>query len=362
MQRKTLILRLSSLGDIVHATAAFAPLRAAGAEIHILVKPAFRDLIESCAPGVKVKVYDPRARGESAARAELLRWIESEGFACILDLHDTLRTRLWRARLRKLAPVFVARKPRLREFLVYFLRLRAAAGLGRGGRARRMRATAIEAVRTLWGVEFSQDAAPWTELSAPQATTIIPGVPEREYIVMVPGSAWPGKRWPEARFQEVATYVARAFPVVVLGGPNEDYCERIAASARTLAPDSVSLHGKTTIGECARVLAGALVVIGNDTGLVHIAEALGKDVIAIEGPTHPAQGYSVYRPGSRLVAADLACRPCSKNGRICWRFGTRACMEKIAASAVLKQLEGRLAGPGLGPGPGREARARDSAL
>jgi ADP-heptose:LPS heptosyltransferase len=62
-KRKVLVLRLSSLGDIIHASSVFSPLRAAGAEIFFVVKPAFADLIKTTAPDVRVYIYDSKANG-----------------------------------------------------------------------------------------------------------------------------------------------------------------------------------------------------------------------------------------------------------------------------------------------------------
>jgi ADP-heptose:LPS heptosyltransferase len=79
-------------------------------------------------------------------------------------------------------------------------------------------------------------------------------------------------------------------------------------------------------------------VIGNDTGMVHVAEALGKDVAMIEGPTHPYRGFSPYRERSLALGLPLLSRPCSKSGRVCVRFGTRLCLRGLSASEVARQL------------------------
>jgi heptosyltransferase-2 len=159
------------------------------------------------------------------------------------------------------------------------------------------------------------------------------------FTALIPGSAWEGKRW--QGFADLAEILAKDGPVIVLGGKEESFCSEIAARAKKIAPESEAFLGTLSLGDCAYVLSRVKQIVGNDTGLVHLAEALGRDVVAIEGPTHPSQGYSVYRKKSAIVSTNLFCRPCSKNGHPCWRWGSRACLTRITPAEVAHQVRGR---------------------
>jgi ADP-heptose:LPS heptosyltransferase len=333
-----LLIRLSSLGDIVLSTAALAPLRAAGYAVSVVTKSEFASLWKGHPDIREVYAYDKKI-GETEARQEFLQWARSKNFAFVLDLQNSWRTWSWRWALRGMAPVYVLGKPRLREWLVLVFRLGKFFGFGRGGRARRFRRLAEHALAVRG--QFAMDSGSLTRLhiSDEEKAAVKSLLPAGDFVVLLPGGAWKSKEWPY--FSELAGLLARKAPVVVLGGANDNICESVAASARSVNKESRSLHGKTSLRESMAVLAHARWVIGNDTGMVHVAEALGKDVTMIEGPTHPQMGFSVYRERSLVLGLKLACRPCSKSGRICMRFGTRHCLYGLAVSDVTSRLRER---------------------
>ncbi len=330
MKPKALLIRLSSLGDVVHATAAIQPLVSAGWEVHWVTKAAFAPLLEGH-PQVK-SVHSFGAVRESEARARFFDWVEKERFHAVLDLHDSLRTRLWRFRLRRVAPVFVAGKPRLREILIVVFRLGRWLGFPRGGRALRQRKLAEEVVR-----RFGGEVKPGGDLTSlvvsAQEEAALP-LPKEPFVVLLPGSAWPTKKWPG--FEALAAEAASLGPVVVLGGKGDVEIEAIAASARRKNPSST--FQRYGLREAMVALKRARVIVGNDSGMAHVAEALGKRVIVVEGPTHPWMGFSPWRRDSSCLGLDLLCRPCGKTGRICWRFGLRTCLRGLSVPAVMAEV------------------------
>lgn len=333
MRKRALVIRLSSLGDVVLSTAALPPLAAAGYDVYYVTKPAFAELLESDRRIRGVFRYDKRALGgEHSARAAFLAWARAQNFDLILDLHDSLRSWSWRSALRELAPVTVAHKPRWREWAVLFFRWKSA-GLGRGGRAKLFQAAAWRALKAKGEAQpVAADRLPLTSLEIPERSPA--RVPAGDYVVFAPGSAWAGKRWPEKYFAALGEKLAARAPVVVLGGARESFCAEIALAAARVNPQSVSLHGCTSLSELCAILRGAKAVVGNDTGIVHIAEALGRPVVVIEGPTDASLGFTPYRADSRAVGVDLLCRPCSKSGRFCWRGGSRICLTNVTPAQV----------------------------
>jgi heptosyltransferase-2 len=106
----------------------------------------------------------------------------------------------------------------------------------------------------------------------------------------------------------------------------------------------------------ARSLAGCTLTLTNDSGLLHLSEAVGTPVVALFGPTVRAFGYQPTLPQSRLLEVDLDCRPCSRNGkRPCWR-GDHACLASLAPEQVLDAVLKAGGWPPTSANPGEALR------
>jgi heptosyltransferase II len=121
-----------------------------------------------------------------------------------------------------------------------------------------------------------------------------------------PGASMPEKRWPAERFAALARWlVARGLGVLLSGGPGDvERCRALVESAAL--PDTGNLAGRVDLVTMAAVIERAALFVGPDTGLSHIAAAVGAPTVAIFGPTNPRR----YRPlGSsvRVVAAPGSC-------------------------------------------------------
>lgn len=332
---KVLVIRLSSLGDVVLATAVLEPLRKAGMDVAFAVKKEFAAILEGHPDIYQVHAFS-REKGEAAERESLLAWARAEGFTFVLDLQDSFRTRLWRRHLRVIAPVHVARKERLREWLILYARLGRKLGFGQGGRAKKFRRAALDALAEHGLFPAVSGALTHLFVSEEERAAVRPLLPSQPFAALLPASAWKGKEWPY--FPELARLLARKIPVVALGAARDEGADTTAAAAGEVNSESRSLRGRTSLRQSLAVIAEAKWVIGNDTGLVHAAEALGKDVAMVEGPTHEEMGFSPYREGSALLGLPLLCRPCSKTGRVCPRFGTRKCLRDLTVAHVAEKL------------------------
>jgi ADP-heptose:LPS heptosyltransferase len=165
---------------------------------------------------------------------------------------------------------------------------------------------------------------------------------EGPLAVLHPGTSAFGrfKRWPAARFGETAALLQRGVGArcVVTCGPGEEELAREVVGASSAA---ARLAPKFTLGEFIELLRRASVVIGADTGPLHLAALLKRPVVAIFGPKDPAI-YAPYGTRSEIVRADLPCSPCTKR-----RCDHVRCMECISAADVaaasMRLLEGRTA-------------------
>ena len=245
--KRLLVIRLSAFGDVIHTIPAVVALRA-HYDITWIVRPLYRELVELVA-GVRAlppswsnlrgheTVVDFQGLIKSAVLARLSGARERYGFA-----RDFIR--------EKPASWFVNRPVRIDpsvHVVEWNLQL----------------ARALAPDLTMPHVDFSPFAA-----DGPR------GFEGR--TVLIPSAGRPEKEWPVDRFRELARRIGPK--ALVLWGPGER--ERAAEIGAELAPP-------TNLRELARVLREASLVIGGDTGPLHLAAALGTRVIGLYGPTNP---------------------------------------------------------------------------
>ena len=116
-------------------------------------------------------------------------------------------------------------------------------------------------------------------------------------------------------------------PAVLIGSKKDIICNEIEFGYKK----AVNLAGQTDIRLAVSIISNANKVIGSDTGLIHAAEALGKNVVMIMGPTSKETGGGTIRKKSIVIEKDIFCRPCSQNGKFpCYR-SNQECMESISS-------------------------------
>jgi heptosyltransferase II len=157
----------------------------------------------------------------------------------------------------------------------------------------------------------------------------------RPAIALAPGAVGPSKRWPAEYFAALAKrLVAEGYSVWVFGGPHE----------KSLADEIVQadhIHMREFTGPDLRNailgLAAARAAVSNDSGLLHVAAALGKPSVGIFGPTSPWH-WAPLNPLSGIIQApgELACRPCHKP--VC-RLGHHRCMRDSAVDRVFAEVK-----------------------
>jgi heptosyltransferase-2 len=150
----------------------------------------------------------------------------------------------------------------------------------------------------------------------------------RPIVAFAPGAVGPSKRWPGASYAALARdLLGKGFAVWVLGGPGEK--ELATEIAGDSAARDLTDHD---LRDAVLALAGAAAAVSNDSGLLHVAAALGTPSIGIFGPTSPWH-WAPLNPlaGVMETAADLPCRPCHKP--VC-RLGHHLCMREITAREV----------------------------
>ena len=166
-------------------------------------------------------------------------------------------------------------------------------------------------VPTLYGEAVGLPPRPPPWIDVPRRT--------RDTLVLVPGAAWEPKRAPREAL--VACGHAWNGPVVVLGGPSErGLCEAVAGQI-----EGAAVVAEEGFDETLELMARARCCVAGDSGLLHVAGACGVPVVAMFGPTHPDDGFFVYR--GEVVQRELPCRPCALHRVHSCRQRDLACMD-----------------------------------
>jgi heptosyltransferase-2 len=171
---------------------------------------------------------------------------------------------------------------------------------------------------------------------------------DQPLVVFAPGAEFGGaKRWPTGHFAALASEIRKADPraqVALLGSPKDKpVCDEIVAAAG--AERMFNLAGVTRLDEAVALIARAAAVVSNDSGLLHIASALNRPVIAIYGPTDPDHAPP-FSDMARSLSLRLSCAPCRQ--REC-PLGHHNCMNELKTAAVWQELRPMLSQRGRTP-------------
>ena len=325
--QKILIIRFSSIGDIVLSTSPLNTIRKKypKSEITFLTLVEYSSILEMH-PFIDILMTIDR----STKLSQLFyynRFLKSKKYTIIYDLHNSLRSRMITLNLN--AKIKRLKKPRLnRFFLFYFYTNRFTNSFS-------VPKMYHKSIGKIWkeGDDIPRTFLKISEVEIREASKRIGNLFEsKKFIVIIPGAAWNQKRWDTKKYVSLINSIS--FPVVILGSKSDFICYDIEAQS----PDVFNLAGKTTLREAMAIINNSMYIIGSDTGLSHIAESLNKSVYMILGPTSLETGASVISKSSKVIEKDLWCRPCSQNGkRKCYR-SRQFCMDLITVNDVLKTL------------------------
>jgi ADP-heptose:LPS heptosyltransferase len=156
-------------------------------------------------------------------------------------------------------------------------------------------------------------------------------------VAIHPGSGAPTKNWASSRWSEVVDGLQTRLGarVVLTGGPDEQQLvAEVAGGVRSSRP---VLAGPTTLGELAALFEACDLVIGGDSGPLHLAAAVGTPTVRLYGPT--SVGIFGPWPSSetqRVLQASLPCQPCDNFAAPpCGAVGTPACLHALTVEDVL---------------------------
>lgn len=159
----------------------------------------------------------------------------------------------------------------------------------------------------------------------------------RDFVIINPGGGWPTKNWDTKKYGKLVRLMQQRCGIkcVLTYGPGEE--ELVEEIRRAAEPESAAAF-PTTLLQFVGLVRRARLFIGGDTGPMHLAAASGTPVVAIFGPTDPARN-GPWHPDDLVVYHDLPCGPCYK--RSCGTFKTR-CLKEAAVEEVFAAVERRL--------------------
>lgn len=332
-----LLIRFSSLGDVVLATAAarYIKERRPTARVVFATKAVFAPVLAD-----QPDIDEVWALGGDGL-APWIRRAWGEGLEGVVDLHGSLRARAlsllapactWRwdaGTLRRRRLVWrLGPAPRPLPSVAARYVAAAAAALGE----------APPASVPLPRLRVGLDAAAWVQAWL-DGQGLRAGQP---LLAVAPGAAWATKRWPLQRLADCLRRVAAGGQarIVLLGSPAESVGldALVAAVGQLKAPLFRADDQTKDLRRLTALIARADHFLGHDSGPMHLAEALGRPLTALFGPTVRGFGFYPLSPGATVFERDLACRPCHLHGGDTCPLGHHDCLAGLEAGPVAAQL------------------------
>lgn len=330
---KFLILRFSSIGDIVLTTPVIRCLRKKypNAEIHFATKQAFASLLTSNPYLDKVHLL-----GDSDSK--LHKQLKQEQFDYVIDLHHNQRTALIKVQLGTESLSF--NKLNLEKWAMVHFKWNYLPTLHIVDRYLATCAN-LGVVNDGLGLDYFIPSAEEIDLQS------LPTDFRNGYIAWAIGAQHFTKRFPPAK---VAAAISNLHtPVVLLGGKEDsDNASIIFKELRATPALLWNAVGQFNIHQSASLIRQSQLVVSNDTGLMHIAAALHKPIVSLWGNTIPAFGMTPYYGSQKVSGAiieskNLTCRPCSKIGQSDCPKGHFDCMMKLDENYIAYTINSLLA-------------------
>ena len=306
---RILIVKPSSLGDVVHALPTVARIRRQfpDASIAWLINRELAPLLQHC-PLINECIEF--GRRDAGSWLPLLARLRRERFDLVVDLQGLFRSGLM---------TWITRAPR-------------RIGLSDAREGARLAYTEVVPVIRAHAMDRYLRAA--DHLGCPAGPVEFPlglaaTATTRSLIAVHPSARWPTKLWGDDRFAELVRRLPRERVVLTGSASDAPRVARIAQGCRNLA-------GQTGLFELAELYRQCVVLITNDSGPMHLAAAVGTPVIAIFGPTDPAR-TGPYGPGHVVLRSGISCSPCLKDR--CTHTPRMECMSLVTVEQVLTAVE-----------------------
>ncbi|MDD3533033.1 MAG: lipopolysaccharide heptosyltransferase II [Candidatus Cloacimonetes bacterium] len=328
MTKRILIIQTAFIGDVILITPLIRATKELYPEARIdaLVVPAAAKLLQNNPYLNEVITYSKRDKA-LLTMGRMIRNIKARGYDLVISPHSSGRTHL----------------------LMYLSRIPIRIGFDRGtmpfllaaktphprGIHKSKKNLALLRLLTEQTFDHQTELFPSEEDKA-QAKKLLAPLADHMLIAMAPGSVWATKCWPVEHYSELAKALSqKGYGIVLIGGKEDrPKCDIIRQSS----PDAINLAGKTNLLESAAAIANCRLMVCNDSGALHIANAMQTRVIAFFGPTVQSLGYFPFGPHDKVFETALDCRPCSSHGPQKCPLKHHNCMKQLKEEAVLSYI------------------------
>jgi heptosyltransferase-1 len=326
-KERFLVVRLTALGDILHTVSAVAALRAAqpAARIDWVVERKWAPVLEGSPAISEVIPFD---RGSALDVVDCVRRLRRKQYTCAIDFQGLYKSSL--LAMLSGAPRrigFAGRWAREQGAALFYTERVTPAGrhVAELNYSLAERAGAVRPLKPEYPLRI-----PAGSVASVRARLAERGI--GDYIVVGPGGSWRAKCWPAERYGEFCREFEKrnGLPAVVIHGPGEEtLAEQVCRAAIPAKPVVFA----TTMEELMGLLAHARCVIAADSGPLHLAAALGTQVVGLYGPTDPARN-GPFAPGA-VILTEAAPEEISYKRRTSYS----ASMLRITVSQVVEAAD-----------------------
>lgn len=334
---KLLIIRFSSIGDIIQCMSVTAGIKAANpeTEIHWITRKDMAPMLYTD-PNIDHLWEFDKKEGISGLY-KLARVIKKENYDIVYDAHLNIRSALVKTVLCNFSDRYfknnnhciIRKKNRFKRFLFFNLNVKKALALPFRGMY-----SFQEPLLEKGLFQEPRYFGTWnfTLKVSEKVDALISNWSDKKTITIVPSAAWELKRWPIEHWSKLIQ-ILPDYKFIITAGPTDNFTTEIEAAA----PDRIlNLTGKTNLLESFYLISQANFVVSADTGFLHAADLFGKKAIAFMGPT--AFGHTTGKH-VKVMEIDLPCRPCTKEGNShCKLVENKKCLVDITPDIVATRI------------------------
>lgn len=326
--KRILIIRLSSLGDVVLTTMMIRCLRRKWRKSHIamMTRESYLPLLEAI-PQLDERIGYPT---DKAALGDLMTSVKQSEYDTVIDLQNSFRSRKLTAQIRPKS-IYRYHRPRFNRWMrinLPSIRKRLSTPIP----------VALGYLNVVKRLVVKNDGR-GTELVIRDGWSASDADNLKGAMLIAPGARHNTKMWQIEKWVELLkqAHASGIESQAIIGGESEfELAGKIVAG---LDYKVEILVGKTDLRELTAVIASASVLVTCDSGPMHIASAVGTPVVAIFGPTVPEFGFAPIRCQHEIVQIEgLSCRPCHPHGTEKCPKGHFRCMGDIEVGRVLKAI------------------------
>lgn len=326
---KILVIRFSSIGDILFTTPVFRCLKQQlqDVEVHFLCKKSFKDVTRN-------NPYIDKFHYFEGDLSETIRALKAEQFDYIIDLHKNFRTTRIKWALKSQSVTF--EKETWRKCLLTKTGINKMTG-------KHITQRSLDAISSLGVVDDGKGLDYFLSIEDEVSYSDLPTSHLAGFVAIVIGASYATKKLPVDQLKQLCEEIP--YPIILIGGPEDAKEGEVVTSI-----DAIKIYnacGKFSLNQSADLVRKAKVVVSHDTGLQYAACAFNKPVVAIWGATSPKLDVAPYYGSSSLqegkfenfIVPNLSCQPCSNYGTKKCPKGHFKCMrnqdvKRIAATVV----------------------------